>query len=111
MVQVATPSQPTSIFKSGEKAFAMPVPPPPCWPRAADLVPCDALTCGGGAAESGSANLGPRKVQAAAAHEPWCPALQTAQACQCRGVLTRLALPKHKAELESQNRIFILQKT
>lgn len=62
-------------------------------------------------AESGSARLGPRKVQAAAAHEPWCLALQKAQACPCRGVLTRLALPKHKAELESQNRIFILQKT
>lgn len=49
MVQVAIPSQPTSIFKSGEKAFAVPVPPSPGWPRAAGLVPCDALTCGGAA--------------------------------------------------------------
>lgn len=49
MVQVAIPSQPMSIFRSGEKAFAMPVPAPPAWPRAAGLVPCDALTCCGAA--------------------------------------------------------------
>lgn len=49
MAQVAIPSQPTSVFKSGEKAFAMPPPPPPAWPRAARLVPCDALTCCGAA--------------------------------------------------------------
>lgn len=62
-------------------------------------------------AETGSAKLGPRKVQAAAGHELWLLALQTAQACPCWGVLTWLALPKHKAELESQHRIFILEKT
>lgn len=62
-------------------------------------------------AETGSAKPGPRKVQAAAGHELWCLASQTAQACLCWGVLTWLALPKHKAGLESQHRIFILEKT
>lgn len=81
MVQVAIPSQPMSIFRSGEKAFAMPVPAPPAWPRAAGLVPCDDLPVVVLLAETGSAKLGPRKVQAAAGHELWRLALQTARAC------------------------------
>lgn len=62
-------------------------------------------------ADTGSAKPGPGKVQAAAGQDLWHLALQTAQACLCWGVLTWLALPKHKAVLESQHRIFILKKT
>lgn len=69
MAQVAIPSQPTSIFKSGEKAFAMPAPhlllglEQQVWCLVMHL-PVVALLAG-----TGSAQLGPRKVQAAAGHE------------------------------------------
>lgn len=62
-------------------------------------------------ADTGSPKPGPRKVQAASGQDLWHLALQTAQACLSWGVLTWLALPKHKAELQSQHRIFILEKT
>lgn len=73
MVQVAIPSQPMSIFKSDEKAFAMSVPPPPAWPRAQVWCLVMHLPVVVLLAETGSAKLGPRKVQAAAGHKP-CPA-------------------------------------
>lgn len=103
-----------SIFKSSGAAFAMAVPPHPAWTRAVGLMPsapcCTHLSwcrqqC------SAVPKPGPRKVEAAARQQPWPLALQAAHACLCWEVLTRLALPKHKAELEPQRRIFILENT
>lgn len=106
--------QQITVFKGGEKTSAMPAPRPPLQSGVVQLQA--ALH---GAYLPQCCQQGPEVLK-----HGWgscrqllgngcgvCLALQTAQASLCSGVLSRSALPKHEAELESQCRIFILDKT